>query len=59
MQAGTYNLDINDFLWTLRDILRTAGMILFFNCIKNHFPHHKTGNIKKKMPKKLNKKIKK
>lgn len=55
LQSGNFGLDLNHFLWTLRDVLRTAGMVLFFRCMRNHFPHHKTGIIKKKTTKKTKK----
>lgn len=40
MNRGSYTMDTNDLLWTIRDILWTFIMIFFFNHMKKFFTFH-------------------
>lgn len=41
LNTASYRLDLNDFLRTARDIIRTIIMVFFFQCMRKHFSYSK------------------
>jgi hypothetical protein len=57
LDNASYELDINDFLWTSRDILWTLIVVYFFQMMRRHYPYE--AEIKPRLKKKVVKKAKK
>lgn len=54
LNQAKYKLNINDFLWTTRDIMRTIVIIFCFQHARDNFPYIPK---KKKATKKITKKV--
>ncbi|HBB04237.1 TPA: hypothetical protein DCZ39_05095 [Patescibacteria group bacterium] len=53
MNRGSYQLDVNDILWTTRDILWTFIMIFFFQHMKKIFVFDGTPSTNSKIKTKI------
>jgi len=57
MSSGGYELDVNDFLWTSRDIIWTLTVIYLFWFMRINYPY--IAKFKSRLKKKIGKKTKK
>jgi hypothetical protein len=57
LNSAGYELDVNDFLWTSRDIIWTVIVIYFFQMMRRHYPYE--AKTKPRLKKKVVKKTKK